>query len=423
MADSKAAKFWSIATRLVPPLFILAVGWFGYATLSIEPEERKRAQGKPRAIKTQVVELLVQDYPTTIETQGDVRPHNQITLNSEVSGMIVRISSSFEDGAFFTKGELLLELDTADFKAALTTAEAQVARTTASHALEQAQANQARESWEKLALDEDPDPLVLRIPQLRQAEANMKSAAAQYERAQRDLERTQIRAPFDGRVRQRNVGIGQSIRTSTNLGTIFASDYAEVRLPISGNDLPLLDLPEAADDPPVHVDLRDTLNPENETVWESSIIRTEGALDPATLELFAIAKVDDPFGLRTGKPPLRIGQPVTATVSGKVLPECHGHTQDCGKETGPDLPGGPEEAHLAPKDHQTHLGRRGTHHHSGSGNCRRLPRRHHPIVLCPRWSQSGNPSRYQPRGPGGNYNVETTPSLQGGSGEEIIRLP
>ena len=319
MADSKASKLRSIATRLVPPLFILAVGWFGYATLSIEPEERKRAQGKPRAIKTQVVELLVQDYPTTIETQGDVRPHNQITLNSEVSGMIVRISSSFEDGAFFTKGELLLELDAADFKAALTTAEAQVARTTASHALEQAQANQARESWEKLALDEDPDPLVLRIPQLRQAEANMKSAAAQYERAQRDLERTQIRAPFDGRVRQRNVGIGQSIRTSTNLGTIFASDYAEVRLPISGNDLPLLDLPEAADDPPVHVDLRDTLNPENETVWESSIIRTEGALDPATLELFAIAKVDDPFGLRTGKPPLRIGQPVTATVSGKVL--------------------------------------------------------------------------------------------------------
>ena len=319
MADSKASKLRSIATRLVPPLFILAVGWFGYATLSIEPEEQKRARGKPRAIKTQVVELLVQDYPTTIETQGDVRPHNQITLNSEVSGMIVRISSSFEDGAFFTKGELLLELDTADFKAALTTAEAQVARTTASHALEQAQANQARESWEKLALDEDPDPLVLRIPQLRQAEANMKSAAAQYERAQRDLERTQIRAPFDGRVRQRNVGIGQSIRTSTNLGTIFASDYAEVRLPISGNDLPLLDLPEAAHDPPVHVDLRDTLNPENETVWESSIIRTEGALDPATLELFAIAKVDDPFGLRTGKPPLRIGQPVTATVSGKVL--------------------------------------------------------------------------------------------------------
>ncbi len=319
MADSKAAKLGSIATRLVPPLLILALGWFGYATLSLEPEEKKKVRGKARPIKTQVIELMVQDYPTTIETQGNVRPHDQITLNSEVAGRIVRISSSFEDGAFFTKGELLLELDTADFKAALTTAEAQIARTTASHALEQAQANQARESWEKLALDEDPDPLVLRIPQLRQAEANMKSATAQYERARRDLERTQIRAPFYGRVRQRTVGIGQSIRTSTGLGTIFASDYAEVRLPISGIDLPLLDLPEVVGDPSVHVELRDTLNPESDTVWEASIIRTEGALDPDTLELFAIAKVDDPFGLKTGKPPLRIGQPVTATVSGKIL--------------------------------------------------------------------------------------------------------
>ncbi len=319
MADSKAAKLRSLVTRLAPPLLILAVGWFGYASLSLEPEEEKRVRGKPRPIKTQVVELVVQDYPTTIETQGNVRPHDQITLNSEVAGKIVRISPHFEDGAIFSKGEVLVELDTADFMAALTSAEAQVARTTASHALEQAQANQARESWEKLALDEDPDPLVLRIPQLRQAEANMKSATAQYERARRDLERTQIRAPFDGRVRQRTVGVGQSIRTSTSLGIIFASDYAEVRLPISGADLPLLDLPEVGGDPPVRVEIRDTLNPESETVWEASIIRTEGALDPATLELFAIAKVDDPFGLRTGKPPLRIGQPVTATVSGKTL--------------------------------------------------------------------------------------------------------
>ena len=86
MADSKAAKLGSIASRLVPPLLILAVGWFGYATLSLEPEEKKKVRGKARPIKTQVIELMVQDYPTTIETQGNVRPHDQITLNSEVAG-------------------------------------------------------------------------------------------------------------------------------------------------------------------------------------------------------------------------------------------------------------------------------------------------------------------------------------------------
>jgi membrane fusion protein, multidrug efflux system len=147
----------------------------------------------------------------------------------------------------------------------------------------------------------------------------MKAASAQLDRAQKDLERTKIRAPFDGRVRRRVVGLGQAVRNVTVLGTIFASDYAEVRLPISGTDLPLLQLPEAAGDPPVAVVLRDALNPENETEWEASIIRTEGALDASSLELFGIARVDDPFGQITGKPPLRIGQPVTAIISGHVL--------------------------------------------------------------------------------------------------------
>ncbi|HAT60702.1 MAG TPA: efflux RND transporter periplasmic adaptor subunit [Opitutae bacterium] len=313
--------FFAILLRIVPPVLIMAVGIFGYLQLSVEPEETKKGKSKPRPIKTQVVELVSQNYPTRITSQGNVRPHDQITLNSEVAGRIVRISPNFEDGAFFSEGDVLAELDTADFEATLANAEAQVARTTSSYALEKAQSDQARQNWIRLSSNEDeqPDPLVLRIPQLKQAEANVKSANAQLDRAQRDLERTRIRAPFDGRVRQRSVGLGQAIRINSTLGTIFASDYAEVRLPISTEDLPLLALPENLGDPPVGVELSDSLNPGNGALWKAEIVRTEGALDASSLELFAIAKVDDPFGLHSGKPPLRIGQPVTASISGKIL--------------------------------------------------------------------------------------------------------
>ena len=313
--------FFAILLRIVPPVLIMAVGIFGYLQLSVEPEETKKGKSKPRPIKTQVVELVSQNYPTRITSQGNVRPHDQITLNSEVAGRIVRISPNFEDGAFFSEGDVLAELDTADFEATLANAEAQVARTTSSYALEKAQSDQARQNWIRLSSNEDeqPDPLVLRIPQLKQAEANVKSANAQLDRAQRDLERTRIRAPFDGRVRKRSVGLGQAIRINSTLGTIFASDYAEVRLPISTEDLPLLALPENLGDPPVGVELSDSLNPGNGALWKAEIVRTEGALDASSLELFAIAKVDDPFGLLSGKPPLRIGQPVTASISGKIL--------------------------------------------------------------------------------------------------------
>ena len=105
----------------------------------------------------------------------------------------------------------------------------------------------------------------------------------------------------------------------STLGVVFAVDFAEVRLPIAGRELQFIDLPELADDSPVEVELRNAINEASETVWKAKIIRTEGVLDEDSLELFAIARVDDPFGRKTGHPPLRIGQPVVGSIVGNVL--------------------------------------------------------------------------------------------------------
>jgi len=121
------------------------------------------------------------------------------------------------------------------------------------------------------------------------AKANVDSATALLEQVKRNLERTKVRAPFDGRVRQRTVGLGQSVGTGTALGTVFAIDFAEVRLPIAARDMAFLTLPEGPEDPPIDVKLRDALN-HDETAWTAKIIRTEGALDENSLDLFAIAR-------------------------------------------------------------------------------------------------------------------------------------
>ncbi len=152
-----------------------------------------------------------------------------------------------------------------------------------------------------------------------QANADLDGATAQLEQAKRDLERTKILAPFDGRVREQAVGLGQSVGPGTALGVVFAIDFAEVRLPIAGRELQYLDLPELPDDAPVEVELRDAISESSEMVWNATIVRTEGALDEDSLELFAIARIDDPFGRKSGHPPLRIGQPVVASIAGKVL--------------------------------------------------------------------------------------------------------
>ena len=314
----RRSRFLPMFLRALLPLGVLVSGWVGYLILSVEPEEAKRPEEKPRMIETRVIELHVQDFPTTIQTRGVIRAHNEVILTPQVPGKIIRILPGFEDGAFFAEGDVLVELDPQDFETAVIVAEAQLARAISAHAQEETRAKQARLNWEDLGYDEEPSELVLRLPQLREAKANVKSATAQLEQAKRNLERTKVRAPFDGRVRQRTVGLGQSVGTGTALGTVFAIDFAEVRLPISARDMAFLTLPEGPEDPPVEVQLRDALN-HGETVWTAKIIRTEGALDKDSLDLFAIARIFDAFGRKSERPPLRIGQPVVASIPGRVL--------------------------------------------------------------------------------------------------------
>ncbi len=307
------ARVW----RLILPLMFLGTGWFAFDHW-MQPEVReKRQRGLPQLPKTRVIELTVVDFEPQIETSGVIRAHNQITLTSQVSGRIVATHPQFEDGAYFEEGTILVELDKADFKTAVASAKSQQAQALAILAQEQTRAKQARLDWEDLGYEEEPSDLVLRVPQLREAEARVEAAAAQLEQAERGLERCQIRAPFDGRMRQRMVGVSQTIGSGTSLASIFAVDYAEVRLPIEARHMRFLELPEEASDSPVKIILRDALDESNKVEWEAWIVRTEGALNEQSLDLFAIARIDDPFGRESGKAPLRIGQPVSAKVPGR----------------------------------------------------------------------------------------------------------
>jgi RND family efflux transporter MFP subunit len=311
-----------ILIRASIPILILGIGFLAWKWLAIPIEPPVPQNQARQKLKSEKTILNRADYQVIIDSQGPLKAQQETTITALVSGTVIKIHPTFEDGAFFKNGDILLELDPADLETEVFASESRLARTEAALIQEQARAKQALLNWQDIGYDEEPSPLVLRVPQLREAEANVNASKADLEQARRNLGRAKVKAPFDGRVDKRLVGLGQAVNATTQLGSIFGTATAEIRLPLAPSQLPFINLPSQAGDTPVNVTLTDALRDPSRPAdhqWQAKIIRTEGTLDENSRELFAIAQIEDPFSLSSDLPQLRIGQPLRAEINGITL--------------------------------------------------------------------------------------------------------
>ncbi|WP_442506749.1 efflux RND transporter periplasmic adaptor subunit [Novipirellula sp. SH528] len=303
--------------RVFIPVGILAAGGYGFAVLSVNPEQEQSEPAEKQVLRSHVSSLNACDFAVKIETHGIVGPHNRVTLSAEVTGTIRSTQIAFEAGSFFKAGDLLLEIDDRDYQTALDVAREQHKLAKATLLLaESANGRMQQLTRQDSASTSEADAT---YASLVQAQSQVEVTASAIEQAERNLQRTKIFAPFDGRVVTKMIGVGQLVSPGTVLGEVFAVDYAEVRLPIAARELRHLKLPEMEGDTPVEVELRDAIETSSGATWQAQIVRTEGTLDADSLELFAIARIDDPFSLQGDHAVLRIGQPVVASIRGETL--------------------------------------------------------------------------------------------------------
>lgn len=258
-----------------------------------------------------------------VVAQGEVRPRTDINLTAEVAGRIVKTSEAFVVGGAFKDGDLLVKIEDADYRAAVAGAKARVAQAEELLRREEAESDLARKDYEALGRAENPSELTLRLPQLAQTRAAFDAAKADYTSAALDLARTEIKAPFVGRVRERNAGVGQFISPGAPIGRIFSTDVAEIRLPMTDGDLAKLGVPldfsETPENPGPPVMLSATLAGAFHE-WKARIARTDGAIDPATRQISVIAIVDDPYGAGADDgTPLPMGLFVDARIEGRPI--------------------------------------------------------------------------------------------------------
>jgi RND family efflux transporter MFP subunit len=291
--------------------------------LGPRPEE-KRAE--PLVPPVEFVTAEPRAHRLTVRTQGVVTPATETVLIPEVSGRIVEVSPRFDAGGFFEGGDVLLRIEPIAYEAALAEARARLAAAEMALAQEQAASAQAEQEWRELGRGE-PSPLARREPQQARAQAEIDAARAAVAVAERNLDRTVIRAPFAGRVRETAVDLGQIVTAnSTRLGTLYGIDVAEVRLPLSLAELGLLELPESyrgESDPPHGPDVTlESRYGSDHYTWQGIVERVEGTVDPRTRLVHAVAVVRDPYRRKAGaanRPPLKVGLFVEATITGREI--------------------------------------------------------------------------------------------------------
>ena len=308
------------------PVLILAV-LLGLAVLAtvFAPEPQRRTPQREARMLVETVRLSPSSFVVEVESYGTVQPVVQSLLVAQVSGQVTGVASNFREGGFFRAGDVLVEVDARDYEANVKVAEAGVMDARQKLQEEQARAQQAAKDWERLSKGEPPGDLVLRKPQVLAAEARLVSASANLDKARLELERTQIVAPFDGRVLSKSVDLGQVVSRNAPLGEVYATDAVEVRLPIRNHDLNFVDLPEHyvdgadTDTAPV-VTIESSLMPGQS--WQGRVVRTESAIDERARQLHVVAQLDNPFArTEDGGTPVKIGQYVTALIAGKTLPD------------------------------------------------------------------------------------------------------
>lgn len=307
---------------LLPFLVIAVVAVGGMMYLNAIKPVPEKAQEDPKGLTVFAERVGTTDLELSVQVQGEVRPRRQIVVAPQISGRVSFVAPNFVEGGAIRKGQILIQLEAADYELAVVRAQSTVASAEQRLLREQAEAEIALQDLEELGL-ENASPLARREPQLAEARASLEAAKAQLKDAELALKRTAVFAPFAGRVLEQTGDVGQFVGPGQSLGAIFATDVVEVSLPITDQELGRLGLPlafnETRQSPGPEVVFTGNVGGEVRT-WTGRIVRTGATVNSQTRLISAIGELRDPYGAGADNgAPMAPGLFVNASIKGETL--------------------------------------------------------------------------------------------------------
>jgi RND family efflux transporter MFP subunit len=304
-------------------ILVLAGAAALWLIFSTEPIAEREAAVRQTAMLVQVTKPERGSFKPMIEALGTVRPAREITLTPRVGGEVISISDAFDPGGFVREGEVLLRIDEADYRIALQQRESELQQAISELEMEKGAQAKAAQDYQQLGREvpEERRALILREPQLRSAEAVVKSAGAAAEQARLDLERTTIRAPFDAQVLSREINVGTQVTPGGALARLAGvkTYWVETTIPLDK----LRRLAFTEDDTPgslVHINHRIAWPKGQERLGR--LYRLIGELEMDTRLARVLVAVEDPLALQSDSadiPKLMIGTFVECRIEGREI--------------------------------------------------------------------------------------------------------
>ena len=307
---------------------LLPLVFIGLAFLLVKILVKNKRPTPPRTptvvvAQADVVSVDAKDHQPPVMSYGTVQSYFETTLVPQVSGQIVEVAKQFRVGNLVKRGSVLARIDDADYVAALALEASNLATAKRTLAEEEIKSSQAAEDWLASGRDlSEATDFVLRKPQLAAASASIKSAEALARKAETDVERTIIRAPYDAVVMNRTASVGNYASSQQSLGKLVATERAEIRLPLTAAQLPRVDIPQLGGKAGVKaVDVTLESASKKGVQWQGKLVRTEPSVDPKNQVTYVIAEVQKPYAALPEA--LMVGTFVNAIIPGKVIPGCY----------------------------------------------------------------------------------------------------
>lgn len=303
--------------RIILPFVFVVASIFGAMTLMATAPVLEPNMPEPVATTVRVISAEPMSMQLTVTSQGTVAPNTESELIPEVTGRVVWMSPALVNGGYFNAGDELIRVDDKDYRTGAQRAKASLARARAEHEHASFENDRFQSLVKRQLASRSQAENAVRT--LRVAQAVLAEAQANAEQAQRDIDRTSIRAPFTGLVRKESVDIGQFLSRGQSIATLYASKEAEVRLPIADRQLAFLNLPVThRGELPKELQPKVTLRAEyagQDMVWEGHIVRLEAAIDTSSRMVHVVARVDN----ASQAAPLSVGLFVNAEIEGLLV--------------------------------------------------------------------------------------------------------